>query len=184
MEASFDAFKEQSNNIVLSFDAQSQNVNNRIEATATQMSERQIQASDAAFDAVKSAISRSVGDFEQALNSQIQALDTALEKELQRTISSMGQKLAGITGQFADDYSQLTNQMVRVINQADAASKQIGAQRTMALTLLTPSPRPHGDSSTGEHWLNNLRSYGSVNDGVLVYCRRPNANSVQGERSD
>lgn len=126
LESSFNTFKEQSNNIVLSFDTQSQNVNSRIETTVTQMSDRQIQASEAAFEAVKSAISRSVGDFEQSLNSQISALDTALETELQRTISSMGQKLAGITGQFADDYSQLTNQMVRVINQAESVSKQTG----------------------------------------------------------
>ena len=125
METSFTAFRETSNNIASNFDTQSQSVNNRIEATAKHMSERQIQASDAAFESVKSAISRSVGDFEQSLNSQISALDRALENELQRTISSMGQKLAGITGQFADDYSTLTNQMVRVINQAESAANQV-----------------------------------------------------------
>ena len=125
MESSFAAFRETSNNIASSFDTQSQSVNNRIEATAKHMSERQIQASDAAFESVKSAISRSVGDFEQSLNSQISALDRALENELQRTISSMGQKITGITGQFADDYSTLTNQMVRVINQAESAANQV-----------------------------------------------------------
>ena len=109
--------------MVSNFDAHSQNINNQIATTAQQMSERQIQASDAAFESVKKAISQSVGDFEQSLNSQIAALDKALENELQRAISSMGQKLAGITGQFADDYSKLTNQMVSVIKQAESTSQ-------------------------------------------------------------
>lgn len=50
----------------------------------------------------------------ESVNKQIQALDKALEEELQRVMTDMGRALASISHQFTSDYTKLVEAMQRI----------------------------------------------------------------------
>ena len=50
----------------------------------------------------------------ESVNKQIQALDKALEEELQRVMTDMGRALVSISHQFTSDYTKLVEAMQRI----------------------------------------------------------------------
>jgi methyl-accepting chemotaxis protein len=69
-------------------------------------------------EALNKKLSQAVNDTGEAVSAQINIANEALEKELERVMSNMGQALAQITNRFTEDYSRLTNEMKRVVDQA------------------------------------------------------------------
>jgi hypothetical protein len=67
---------------------------------------------------VEEELRKSVGTTGEAVTKQLEAMDRAMQQELERVIGALGQKLAGITRKFTEDYSQLTDQMATVVGQA------------------------------------------------------------------
>ncbi len=73
----------------------------------------------AAIDDTRKAVSRT-GD---GLTRQIEALDDALSKELNRVMQQMGNALAQISGKFVEDYSTLVTAMKRIIKIGQAGTR-------------------------------------------------------------
>ncbi|MBT4795228.1 MAG: hypothetical protein HON83_02225 [Candidatus Marinimicrobia bacterium] len=58
---------------------------------------------------------RAADEVRQISNAQLESLDKAMEKELQRAMTRLGSDLVSITGKFVEDYTKLTNNMEEVI---------------------------------------------------------------------
>ncbi len=54
-------------------------------------------------------------------NEQIVKLDTAIENELSRSISSLGRQLTALSKQFVDDYTPLTERLRAIVQMARGA---------------------------------------------------------------
>lgn len=63
------------------------------------------------LDHTRQAVSRTG----EGLTKQIEALDEALSREMNRVMQQMGNALAQITGKFVEDYSRLVRQMERIV---------------------------------------------------------------------
>lgn len=63
------------------------------------------------LDQTRQAVSRTG----EGLTKQIEALDEALSREMDRVMQKMGNALGQITGKFVDDYSKLVMQMKRIV---------------------------------------------------------------------
>ncbi len=90
----------------------------RLESALQEVFQAQTQAMSRSFAAVEDELRKSVGTTGEAVNKQLEAMDRAMQQELERVIGVLGQKLAGITRKFTEDYSQLTDQMATVVGQA------------------------------------------------------------------
>jgi hypothetical protein len=100
-------------------------VQRNVEAQHTQVTKSieevlQTQASEInkAFQGVQDEIRRTITRTGEGVNSQVELLDQAMQRELERVINSLGSNLAAITSKFTEDYSTLTRQMQQVVNQA------------------------------------------------------------------
>jgi replicative DNA helicase len=91
---------------------------NRITNALTEATEAQSNASAKIFSGLEERLKETLGRTEDVVNTQLDALDKALEQELTRVIESLGGKLGGITSRFTEDYQQLTAQMAAVVGQA------------------------------------------------------------------
>lgn len=65
----------------------------------------------------------------ETIERQVQALDSALEEELSKSLQAIGGKLASLSEKFAEDYRPLTVQLARVVRLAEDIERQRGAHR-------------------------------------------------------
>ena len=86
-----------------------------MENTVKVVSDTQTQAVRQAVDGLIEEMQRSISRTGEGVNAQLEALDQAMQQELTRVMNEMGQALARITGQFADDYGRLVDAMDRVV---------------------------------------------------------------------
>lgn len=99
--------------VVKSTEKLQQRLNEVIDDTATQ----QINQAKRTFDAMEEQIKQQVGLTGEAVDSQLKLIDTAMQQEINRVMSEMGQALAQVSGKFVEDYIKLTQAMSEVVNQ-------------------------------------------------------------------
>lgn len=81
-----------------------------------QMAERQTEEAQQVFRGLRGSIEGALTDTRDAVTKQVSMLDSALEKELNQSLSEMGRALTSISGQFTDDYQKLVTEMRAVVN--------------------------------------------------------------------
>lgn len=82
---------------------------------ASKQHQEQLSAAQQQFNGVLQEIAKSTAT---SLDKQVQAIDKTMQDELTRALTLMGNQLAQVTGRFTEDYSQLTSEMQKVVNQA------------------------------------------------------------------
>ncbi|MEG3116448.1 hypothetical protein R3F72_15110 [Salinicola sp. 4072] len=85
---------------------------------ASQQYQNQLNSTQQQFNGILQEIAQTTS---ASLDNQIKALDDSMQEELTRALTQMGNQLAQITGRFTEDYSRLTNEMQKVVNQASQA---------------------------------------------------------------
>jgi DNA anti-recombination protein RmuC len=65
--------------------------------------------------AMEKEVARAVGRTGEGINKQLDALDSAMQDELQRVMTEMGKALATISRRFTDDYERLVQAMNRIV---------------------------------------------------------------------
>lgn len=102
--------------VVKSTDKLQQRLGEVIENVATQ----QINQSKRTFEAMEEQVRQQVGLTGEAVDSQLQLIDSAMQQEINRVMNEMGQALAQVSGKFVEDYIRLTKAMNEVVNQRAA----------------------------------------------------------------
>ena len=90
----------------------------RLESVIGEVVQTQTREVSKAAQALDQELSRSVERTSEAVNRQMDAIDQAMANEVERVMNAMGESLASISNRFADDYSKLTAQMSRVVDEA------------------------------------------------------------------
>jgi len=90
-----------------------QRLNEVIDEAATQ----QINQAKRTFDAMEDQVRQQVGLTGEAVDAQLKLIDQAMQQEINRVMTEMGQALAQVSGKFVDDYVQLTQAMNKIVNQ-------------------------------------------------------------------
>lgn len=90
----------------------------KLEASLEDAFKAQSNAMGRTFDALDVKVREVVATTGEAINKELDALDQAMQQELERTIGVLGKNLAGITSRFTDDYRALTEQMAQVVGQS------------------------------------------------------------------
>ena len=93
----------------------------RVETALKEALSAQGQATDTLVQTTLDQTQQAVSRTGEGLNKQIEALDEALSREMNRVMQQMGNALGQITGRFVDDYTRLTQQMERIVR---AGTKQ------------------------------------------------------------
>lgn len=89
--------------------------------TIKQYAEEHRQQADRVFAGLEKSIGQALNDTGESVQKQVQMIDKTMESELTKVMQSMGDALASISGQFTRDYSHLTQEMSKVINQRHVA---------------------------------------------------------------
>lgn len=63
-------------------------------------------------------VEKTVGQTSKRLEDQVTALDAALQEELTKSLSSLGNQLASLSGKFVSDYTPLTIQLEKLVRVA------------------------------------------------------------------
>lgn len=79
-------------------------------------SAQQISQAKRTFDAMEVQIKQQVGLTAEAVNSQLQLIDSSMQQEVNRVMNEMGKALATISTKFVDDYVKLTKAMNDIVN--------------------------------------------------------------------
>lgn len=88
----------------------------RLESSLEQVFQAQTRQIDQTFGALDEELRKSVGTTSKLVNKQFEAIDKVMLTEIERVMQTMGRELAGITGHFTRDYSDLTSQMKQVVD--------------------------------------------------------------------
>lgn len=91
----------------------------RLESALEEVFQAQTKVMNQAFTAVEDELRKSVGITGEAVNKQLEAMDQAMQQELERVMNEMGRALAAISGKFTDDYSNLVDRMARVVRYSE-----------------------------------------------------------------
>lgn len=91
----------------------------QFEAALKETFEAQAQKIGETFQASDRHLNEFVSQSTEKMDARVEALDEAMQQELERAIKALGGHLGGVTEKFADDYSRLTAQMTQVVQQAD-----------------------------------------------------------------
>ncbi len=114
---SYQALLSNTEGIQKSFIDSIANVNTQLEASISELLEKQVNEMNRTFDAMESEVTKSVDLTGKAVNKQLEMIDSSMTQEVERVMTQMGQALARISGQFTEDYSKLTEAM-RVITKS------------------------------------------------------------------
>lgn len=90
-------------------------IQEQLEATVTQLVDKQIQEMHRSFQALEDEVKESVKLSDEALKKHIQMIDDSLSEELTAVIKHMGKGLGSISKQFTEDYQELTREMKQVV---------------------------------------------------------------------
>ena len=99
--------------VVKSTEKLQQRLNETIDETAIQ----QINQAKRTFDAMEEQVKQQVGFTADAVDSQLQLIDKAMQQEINRVMNEMGQALAKVSGKFVKDYTKLTQAMNEIVSQ-------------------------------------------------------------------
>jgi len=92
-------------------------VGSKLEELTSRAFNEQNQAMQNLFAGLKKSLEDSAGEHERLINEGVRNLDARMQEELERAIQTLANNLAGVTGQFVEDYTILTSQMQQVLEQ-------------------------------------------------------------------
>lgn len=98
--------------VITSTEKLQQRLNEVIDEAATQ----QINQAKRTFDAMEDQVKQQVGFTAEAVDSQLKLIDSAMQQEINRVMSEMGQALAQVSGKFVEDYIKLTQAMNEIVS--------------------------------------------------------------------
>lgn len=90
------------------------------QASTAEMEET-VRRTSNAVQAATAEIEETVRKTSKRLEDQVSALDEALQEELTKSLSSLGNQLASLSGKFVSDYTPLTDQLERLVKSASYA---------------------------------------------------------------
>lgn len=93
-------------------------VQSQIEETMTELLQKQVNEMNKSFSAMENQVEKSVEVTGEAVNKHLKMIDDSMSQEIQRVITEMGTALARISGQFTQDYQELTNAMRKITRTA------------------------------------------------------------------
>jgi hypothetical protein len=99
--------------VIKSAEKLQQRINEVIDEAANQ----QINQAKRTFDAMEAQVRQQVDLTGESVDAQLKLIDKAMQQEINRVMTEMGQALAQVSGKFVDDYVQLTQAMNTIINQ-------------------------------------------------------------------
>lgn len=85
-----------------------------IELTMTQLLQKQVNEMNKSFNAMEDQVEKSVEVTGEAVNKHLKMIDDSMSQEVQRVMTEMGNALARISGQFTQDYQELTSAMKKI----------------------------------------------------------------------
>ncbi|MGI2027372.1 hypothetical protein [Endozoicomonas acroporae] len=125
INASFiEATKEVGDNtsrIVSSFGSSIEDMQQSLASTIKQHAEEHRQQADRVFAGLERSIEHALNNTGESVQKQVQMIDRTMESEVTKVMQSMGDALGSISGQFTRDYSRLTQEMSKVVNQRHIA---------------------------------------------------------------
>lgn len=87
---------------------------NQLESTVSELIEKQVSEMHKSFKALENEVQKSVDQTGQAVNNKLEMIDKSMSEEVTRVMTEMGGALASISGQFTQDYQELTRAMHKV----------------------------------------------------------------------
>ncbi len=93
----------------------------RLHATIDEVLEAQARETNRALEGLTTAVKTAVQRTGDGVNTQLEVIDQAMQREVERVMNEMGQALARISHQFTTDYSQLVAAMDRIVRQRGTA---------------------------------------------------------------
>ena len=93
----------------------------RLHATIDEVLEAQARETNHALEGLTTAVKTAVQRTGDGVNTQLEVIDQAMQREVERVMNEMGQALARISHQFTTDYSQLVAAMDRIVRQRGTA---------------------------------------------------------------
>lgn len=90
-------------------------------STIKQHAEDHRNQADRVFAGLEKTIEQALSSTGESVQKQVQMIDKTMESEVTKVMQSMGDALASISGQFTRDYSRLTQEMSKVVNQRHIA---------------------------------------------------------------
>jgi len=102
------------NDVQKTFTSSIDMIQNQITQTITQLLQKQVNEMNKSFTAMECQVEKSVEITGEAVNKHLKMIDDSMSQEIQRVITEMGNALARISGQFTQDYQELTNAMKKI----------------------------------------------------------------------
>lgn len=81
----------------------------------TECSEQVLLSSQTYIKEMANNLNNTLGEISEKIRSQITALDQALEEELTKSLSSLGNQLSSLSSKFASDYKPLTEKLQKIL---------------------------------------------------------------------
>jgi len=96
-------------------------VNEQIKRVIEQAAQEQMQQTQRTFVAIEESAKQQLAKTHETVEHQLRMIDQSMQEELTRALQLMANSLGQISGKFAEDYQQLTQQMRRVVEQGATA---------------------------------------------------------------
>jgi len=109
---------EQNSEIILQTTSGIEDMRNQLQISIEQTISQQANSTDSMLTGMAEKMGGAVQRTEGNINSQLEAMDEALEAELVKVLNVMGQNLTSITQKFTDDYKMLTESMHQVVRES------------------------------------------------------------------
>ncbi len=108
---------ENTTRMVSTFGSSIDEMRQSLSGTIKEHAEEHRKQADRVFAGLEKSIEQTLNDTGESVQKQVQMIDKAMESEVTKVMQSMGDALGSISGQFTKDYSRLTQEMSKVINQ-------------------------------------------------------------------
>jgi ABC-type transporter Mla subunit MlaD len=95
---------------------------NSVRSAFEEAAQRQTEAHQRVLNGLTQHADKALADTGESVAKQVNAIDRALEREMNQVMTEMGRALARISGQFTSDYSKLVNEMDRVVRNRTAGA--------------------------------------------------------------
>lgn len=95
---------------------------NSVRIAFEEAAQRQTEAHQRVLNGLTQHADKALADTAESVTKQVNAIDRALEREMNQVMTEMGRALARISGQFTSDYSKLVNEMDRVVRTRTAGA--------------------------------------------------------------
>ncbi|GGY39032.1 membrane protein [Bacterioplanes sanyensis] len=102
--------------------ANAQELMDSVRQAFEEAAQRQTEAHQRVLSGLSQQADKALADTGESVTKQVNALDRALEREMNQVMTEMGRALARISGQFTSDYSKLVKEMDNVVRRTAGAA--------------------------------------------------------------